>query len=233
MKWELYTDEVKKRIFELKAKGHSFRSIASAIKKEFNFPFRVDGAAIWRVYKSEFRDVMAGDKSELIEAGRSKALEQRQKEFQQIRSQLTKINSLLWKHLNQLEEAQNILGGELKKWLEKARNAEEIDKDLMNQIRTSISHDISNISVITSQIIKQLETQAKLVGILTKPAQVRISRLDTINIINQSFKNVQQQGYFFVKPDETERKFTLKFEAKSAKQIFEELIRIGLLKTYE
>lgn len=233
MKWELYTDEVKARIFELKAKGYSYQRIADVIKKEFNFPFRVDKAAIWRVYKSEFRNVIAGDKSELLETGTSKALKEREKIFKHIRSQLAKINELLWKHLHRLEEAENVLSEALKKWLEQAKHAEKIDKELMNEIRASLSHDISNISTITSQLIRQLETQAKLVGILTKPAQVRISRLDTINIINQSFRNVQSYGYYFVKPDETERKFTLRFDNKSAKEIFKELIRIGLLKVYE
>jgi len=232
--YPLYSDECKKRIVELKAKGDSFQIIADKIKKEFNFSFSFDKASIWRVYNSTMKDAMAGDKSEIIEGGKSKAMEQRDEVFQHIRKQLTKINSLLWEHLNDLEEARDILRVELKKWLEQARGAEEIDTDLLNQIRTSISHDIGNISTITSQIVKQLETQARLVGLLTKPAEIRISRIDTINQINQSFKTLIQQGYYMIKPldSSSERRFSLNFENKSADEIFKELIRIGMLKQY-
>ena len=233
-KYELYEDSVKSRIVELRAKGDSFQTIANKIKKEYNFNFLVDKSAIWRVHNIAMKDAMAGDKSEIIAGGKSKAMEQRDKTFQQIRGQLTKINSLLWKHLNQLEKAQNILGDELKKWLEQAKDAKKIDKDLIHQIRTGISHDIANISTISSQIIKQLETQARLVGLLTKPAEIRVSRIDVINQINQSFKNIHNEGYFMIKclDSESKRKFSLKFENKSAKDIFDELIRIGMLKQY-
>ena len=233
-KAELYTDQVKSRIVELRAKGDSFQTIANKIKTEFNFPFKFDKASVWRVYNATMKDAMVGDKSEIIEGGKSKAMEQRDEVFQQIRSQLIKINTILWKHINHLEEAQDILRIELKKWLEQAKGAEEIDKDLIFHIENALSRDVGNISVISTQLMKQLETQARLVGLLTKPAEIRVSRLDVINQINQSFKTVQNQGYFMTKllDSKSKRKFNLNFENQSAEEVFNELVRIGMLKQY-
>ena len=233
MRWELREPEVIERIVQLKTRGDSFTTITKKIQDEFKFTFKVTKGAIYNAYNDEMKKIMAGDKTALMQSKNSPAMEERKEAMAHIKNQLYNIGKILWKHMAKFERVSDTLEVAVKKWEEQVKNTEKPNQRILNELRTTISHDVAAVTALTSQLHKQHEIYARLIGAINQPATVHVDRLSVINQINQNYKELGKQGYYLIKPNESDREFNLHFENQSGRYIFNELVRIGLLKKFD
>lgn len=172
-------------------------------------------------YYTALKDIKSAGKLKVIEGELSDMDIKRNENIDSLMGQMNEINKILWSYYRKLQEYEKVLDEQIEKWKSILKSSEEPDAEIVSQLRSTITSSIANVSVISSNILKQLELQTRLMGYLSRPSTVNISNLDITMQIHQSLKRIYQMGYFMIKPIDEE-----------TKQILEKLIKERKLRNY-
>lgn len=209
--------DVTKRLLQLKTQGKSFSEIYSILNKEFGLGIK-NRFVISNFYYSELKDLRAGGKMKIVDGELTKLEILRQEKIDLLMNQMEKINKILWSYYRELEHSKRVLKRAVQKWTTIIDAQDKPDANLLREIRSTITSNIANVSVITGNIMKQLDLQSRTLGMLSKPTTVNISNLEIVTQINQVLKKIEAQGYYMVKP--------------SDEKVFKKLMEEGKLTRY-
>jgi len=217
IKYGLRRPEVSERLLKLRSAGKSFSEIMTVLNKEFNLGVK-NRSVISNFYYSQLKDLKSGSAMRIVDGEMSELEQKRQENIDILMNQIEKINKILWGYYRELENSKKVLKRAVKKWSDTVDKQDEPDVGLLREIRSTITSNIANVSILTNNIMKQLELQSRTLGMLSKPTTVNISNLEIVTQINTVLKKIQAKGYFMVKPTD--------------EKLFKKLIKEGKLQTY-
>ena len=214
---DLKRPEISNRILQLKSQGKSFSEIKDILNKEFNLNLQ-RRTEISNFYYTALKNIKSGEKLKIIQGELTELDTKRQTQIDIIIEQMEKINKIFWTYYKELEKTKEILSKAILKWSKKLDSLDEPDAEIIREIRSTISSNIANISIIGSNILKQLELESRTLGMLTRPSTINISNLEIVTQINQVLKKIEAQGYYLIKPTDEE--------------LLKKLIKEGKIKIY-
>jgi len=199
---EIRRPEIVKEIIGMRIQGKSASEIQRIVREKYKID--VSPTCINSIIRTELQKIGSStpdkdclvDRDEILKKIIQNKAEKIEMLVEKLDEMILKIDwykQKIFRWLDRLER-------DLDEYYLKIKTNDKVTVEDINEIKESVMKSMNLVTAGVNELIKLLEIHTKMLE-LTRPAEVRINKIDMILKVTQVTNNIEKLGYCFVKAD--------------------------------